>query len=106
MEGHLVPVGGVDQVSGRDGRAELREIFERAMRGSGRTGAGLTADLLDRVRSAVGVLHYWTSGRTREGTPDRVPPRIDESRVDELDEAWIPVRTPDGPGVLVWDNSD
>ncbi|RKS77290.1 hypothetical protein BZB76_2671 [Actinomadura pelletieri DSM 43383] len=106
VEGYLVPIDGVDHVSGRDGRAELREIFEGATRGSGRTGAELTADRLDRVRSAVGVIHYWTSGRTREGTTDRVPLRIDESRVDELDEAWIPVHTPDGPGVLVWDNSD
>ncbi|MGH3240114.1 MAG: DUF6210 family protein [Spirillospora sp.] len=106
VEGYLVPLCGTDWASGRDGLLELREIFEKAMRGSGRAGGELSADLLDRVRSAVGVLHYWTSGRTSEWVPSHVPLRIDESRAGELDEAWIPVHTPDGPGVLVWDNSD
>ncbi|MGW9028169.1 DUF6210 family protein [Streptomyces sp. NPDC055722] len=31
---------------------------------------------------------------------------LDESRLAEIDEAWVPVVTPDGPGVLVWENSD
>ncbi|MYX33047.1 MULTISPECIES: DUF6210 family protein [unclassified Streptomyces] len=32
--------------------------------------------------------------------------RVDESRIRDADEAWIPVITPDGPAVLVWFNSD
>ncbi|MFI8456658.1 DUF6210 family protein [Kitasatospora sp. NPDC085464] len=32
--------------------------------------------------------------------------QLDESRIGEADEAWVPVITPDGPGVLVWLNSD
>jgi hypothetical protein len=31
---------------------------------------------------------------------------LDESRLAEADEAWVPVFTPDGPGVLTWENSD
>ncbi|WUO43891.1 DUF6210 family protein [Streptomyces sp. NBC_00285] len=31
---------------------------------------------------------------------------LDESRLAEADEAWVPVLTPDGPGVLTWENSD
>ncbi|MFD9903267.1 DUF6210 family protein [Streptomyces sp. NPDC059063] len=31
---------------------------------------------------------------------------MDETRVGEADEAWVPVVTPDGPGVPVWFNSD
>ncbi|MGS2617385.1 DUF6210 family protein [Micromonospora sp. LZ34] len=34
------------------------------------------------------------------------PLRLDESRMREVDEAWVPVITPDGSGVLVWFNSD
>ncbi|MEV5707323.1 DUF6210 family protein [Actinoallomurus sp. NPDC052274] len=30
----------------------------------------------------------------------------DDVRISEADEAWVPVRTPDGPGILVWCNSD
>ncbi|MFV2176746.1 DUF6210 family protein [Actinomadura sp. LOL_016] len=32
--------------------------------------------------------------------------QVDESRLAEVDEAWVPVVTPDGQGVLVWLNSD
>jgi hypothetical protein len=31
---------------------------------------------------------------------------LDESRFYEIDEAWVPVATPDGPGILTWENSD
>ncbi|WP_460358611.1 DUF6210 family protein [Actinoallomurus acanthiterrae] len=31
---------------------------------------------------------------------------LDEERLHELDEAWTPVVTADGPGILVWQNSD
>ncbi|WP_328753160.1 DUF6210 family protein [Streptomyces sp. NBC_00285] len=34
------------------------------------------------------------------------PLLLDESRLAEADEAWVPVLTPDGPGVLTWENSD
>ncbi|MFF7129215.1 DUF6210 family protein [Streptomyces sp. NPDC008240] len=32
--------------------------------------------------------------------------RLDESRMRDADESWSPVITPDGPGVLLWANSD
>jgi hypothetical protein len=35
-----------------------------------------------------------------------VPLVLGESRIDQFDEAWLPVLTPDGPGVLWWSNSD
>jgi hypothetical protein len=50
----------------------------------------------------VEALPYWTcdEGETR------VSLRLDESRLEEVVEAWVPVLTPDGPGVLVWENCD
>ncbi|GAA4880348.1 hypothetical protein GCM10023235_70810 [Kitasatospora terrestris] len=42
-----------------------------------------------------------------DGTADEPHPlRLDESRIREADEAWIPVITPEGPAVLMWHNSD
>lgn len=105
VEGYLVPLTGWDPVTDRDGLRELRDIFEGRLRGFGLAGPP-GPELLDRLRSAVGVVHYWSSGWTSDWCPDRIPLQIDEDRLDELDEAWIPVRTPDGPGVLLWDNSD
>lgn len=32
--------------------------------------------------------------------------KIDESRLTEIAEAWVPVVTPSGPGVLIWENCD
>ena len=31
---------------------------------------------------------------------------LDEDRVDQIVEAWIPVLTPYGPGILMWENCD
>jgi hypothetical protein len=36
----------------------------------------------------------------------KYPLRIDPARIDEIAEAWIPVETPDGPGVLLYKNCD
>ncbi|BBC29284.1 hypothetical protein SGFS_005780 [Streptomyces graminofaciens] len=33
-------------------------------------------------------------------------PLFGRGLLSEVDEAWVPVVTPDGPGVLVWENSD
>ncbi|MEU1402221.1 DUF6210 family protein [Streptomyces sp. NPDC005728] len=44
--------------------------------------------------------------RLREpARPVPCPPAIDETRLAEFDEARVPVVTPDGPGVLVRENS-
>ncbi|QFG21091.1 DUF6210 family protein [Actinomadura sp. WMMB 499] len=109
VEGYLVPIAARDPVTGRDGLRELRDVFERTLRGAGVAGAGprgIGPGLLDRIRSAVGALRFWPSGPSAEPGTGRAPLRLDEERLPELDEAWVPVRTPDGPGVLMWDNSD
>jgi hypothetical protein len=31
---------------------------------------------------------------------------IDKDRIDQIAEAWIPVETTDGPGVLLYQNCD
>ncbi|WP_407924527.1 DUF6210 family protein [Actinomadura physcomitrii] len=48
----------------------------------------------------------WPSGRGPDEADTRSHLQIDDDRIEGLDEAWVPVRTPDGPGVLVWCNSD
>jgi hypothetical protein len=60
--------------------AELRTFFERHLRGAGAEGRSWAEDDVRRVRGAVAKVVFW--------------------------EAWVPVLTADGPGVLVWQNSD
>jgi uncharacterized protein DUF6210 len=101
-EGYLVPVSSADSL------AELMDIFERALRGRGAAWPfEWPSDLLERLRQVVNRTWYWPAGSTAELSAEtRARLVLDESRMRILDEAWVPVRTPDGPAVLVWLNSD
>ena len=97
VEGYLVPVDVAEA------RPLLDDVFLRRLKGAGSWGKDLEPDLLECVRRAVGTIQFWPD---TEGAPAREPLTLDESRLHQLDEAWIPVETSDGPGVLVWNNSD
>ncbi|MEV7211827.1 DUF6210 family protein [Kitasatospora cineracea] len=97
VEGFLVPLSGPDALDA------LRGLFERHFRGAGTWNHQWPEDERGRLREAVESVAYWASDGTSE-EPHAL--RLDESRIREADEAWVPVITPDGPGVLVWFNSD
>ncbi|MBD0689739.1 DUF6210 family protein [Streptomyces sp. CBMA123] len=97
QEGYLIPI------LGRELDDELRAIFVRELRKQGSSGLDWPADLLDRLRAAVAFSVYASTNRD-DAFP--TPLVLDESRLPEADEAWVPVLTPDGPGILVWENSD
>ncbi|MEU4116536.1 DUF6210 family protein [Kitasatospora sp. NPDC028055] len=98
QEGYLVPLYGADLDE------DLNAIFVGELKGWGMRGQEWQAGVLDRLRTAVDALGIYGSGRHDvSGPPSLV---LDESRLSEAAEAWIPVITPDGPGVLVWENSD
>lgn len=103
IEGFLVPVHAPDSL------AELRRVFEEDLRGAGAwAGIGFTwpPELLARVVRAVEEIDYWpteNAARTDSGDEPEVL-RFDPLR--DFDEAWIGVQTSDGPGVLIWRNSD
>lgn len=96
VEGYYMPV------YMEPGLQALRTAFEVSLGGSG-THRGLPADVLEEVRAAVAMLVMMSS--TRLGHPE-MRMALDESRFYEIDEAWVPVTTPDGPGILTWENSD
>jgi hypothetical protein len=97
VEGYLVPVSAADAL------AALRELFEQDLAGIGTWNYRWPDEERERLARIVGGVTYWEcDGYTEE----RRALRLDESRLAEVDEAWVPVLTPDGPGVLVWSNSD
>ncbi|MEU3644342.1 DUF6210 family protein [Lentzea sp. NPDC034063] len=96
-EGFLVPL------FGPDGLAALRELFEKHFRGAGTWDHGWLDSERSRLREGVGMIGYWACNGSEE---ELTVLRLDESRIREVDEAWIPVITADGPGFLVWANSD
>jgi len=74
------------------------------LKGLGARGLDWPAPLLDRLRDAVADLRVHGSAHRDDTWPAALAQ--DESRPTEADEAWIPVRTPAGPGCLAWENSD
>ncbi|MFF1444997.1 DUF6210 family protein [Streptomyces sp. NPDC058295] len=77
-------------------------MFVGELKSSGSRGLDWPAELLDRLRSAV-AFHLYGSANRDDVFPG--PLVLDESRPAAADEAWVPVPTPDGPGVLVRENS-
>jgi hypothetical protein len=74
--------------------------------GQVQSGRELPAERLEKLRRLVADVHYW---RCDGYGPGELPPYrfcLDESRIDEIVEAWIPVDTVDGPGVLLYNNCD
>src|SRR2546422_10477988 len=97
LEGYLLPV------PGRGLDEELKDVFVGELQGAGAQGLTWPPPLLERLRGAV-ALHVHGSANRDDLYP--APLVLDESRLAEADEACVPVLTPDGPGVLVWENSD
>jgi hypothetical protein len=94
IEGFLVPAW-----ADPDARAELDRLFVVDLGEDGVPG-GARTEALRAVGAAI--RHIWY-----RGTGDRMAAlEVDEERADELDEGWVPVRTPDGPGYLAWVKSD
>ncbi|MYW64453.1 hypothetical protein GTY65_10270 [Streptomyces sp. SID8379] len=98
QEGYLLPLYGTGLDDG------LNELFVGELKGWGSRRFDWPAPLLDRLREEVAALHVYGSANRDDTFPS--PLVLDESRLAETDEAWVPVLTPDGPGFLVWQNSD
>jgi Family of unknown function (DUF6210) len=96
-EGFLVPVLGPGSY------VQLRELFEGHFGGAGTRNHRWRDKEKDSLRELVQGIDYWV-GDALNATPH--PLRLDERHLSDADEAWVPVLTPDGPGVLVWSNSD
>ena len=97
LEGYLVPVDGTAV------RAQLDDLFVRRLRRVGSRGKLLEPDLLTKVREAVEMIRFWPGAQESPGVEQL---RVDDDRLDEMDEAWVPVITGNGRGVLIWPNSD
>lgn len=92
LEGYLVPVGPVPA---------LRHLFERTLRRIGTWDYQWPERELRVLREGVGQVVFWVSGNETDE-----PLSLTLGDIEAVDEAWVPVRTPVGPGVLIWSNSD
>jgi hypothetical protein len=100
MEGFLVPVGGEREAK------QLFDWFWANFRGHCYpSGVRLSAEQVSELRQMVGEIPCWLTSKDDEGT-ERGFLELDLSRIDECVEAWIPVLSPLGAGVLTLNNSD
>jgi uncharacterized protein DUF6210 len=109
-EGFVVPVGSPEAAK------PLLAFFKRRFRGNppdrepGQAltpWAAWTPNALAELASLVSEIYLWkTNPDSAETEDERVAISLDRSRLDELTEAWIPVLTVYGPGILVFANSD
>jgi hypothetical protein len=107
IEGYLVPLGGprFDVESDALSPAPLTSVFH-----SGRncTHGWGTSPLPDEryceLAEYIETIPYWYYKKLDDCVRERV--RVDETRMAEICEAWVPVLTPEGKGVLLWGNCD
>jgi hypothetical protein len=98
LEGFLVPLAAFGALD------ELREIFEVHLDSVGTWNYHWPEDELEHLRRVITDVPYWASTDGQSEEPK--PLILDETRLAEADEAWIPVTTPDGAAMLIWPNSD
>lgn len=103
VEGYLVPLGSTafDVDSPHPTGDQLIAIFHDGDKCMWPwTGADVPEDRIERLAGLVAHLAFWSHERGLG------PLELDLSRRDEIAEAWIPVLTPDGPAVLIYQNCD
>ena len=99
VEGAFVPLGGL--------RYDSEDIFDVD---------GLTAcfdngdeydHALERLAAEVSQVAYWNNDIANAAdTTAKKPLELDANRHSEIAEGWVPVRTPHGRAILIFDNSD
>jgi hypothetical protein len=106
IEGMLVPLGGFRVVHdhGQVDTSLLTAVFHEGQACTWSwCGKRLPKERLEALRSLIEDIPYWHGP---EDKPERTPLKLDDARLDELAEGWIPILTPDGSGVLLFGNCD
>jgi hypothetical protein len=107
VEGYYVPLGGarLDAADGPLESLDFTSLFHNGARCTHGWGIqSLPEDRLNKLRSYIEEIPYWHHTNLHNYVRERV--RIDVDRVGEICEAWVPVVTPEGKGILVWANCD
>jgi hypothetical protein len=107
MEGFFVPISGelYDSHDGRINVETLRSVFHVGdVCLHGKNDGFDPSAYVGGLRHAISRIPFWYIDA--KGETQRVRLELDASRVDKAVEAWVPVLTPQGPGILVWPNCD
>ena len=110
IEGFAVPLGGISATE------PLCTFFRQQFGGNPPTISGKyasiferrwTAARLDELGRLVGEIMFWKTVFDSTASDDQPSALLlDRTRLSDLTEAWIPVKTAYGAGVLIFPNSD
>ena len=105
-EGFMIPLGPSTPIGSGAPDSKLSAFFEASFQGwPPPSSEGWTEDRLHRLAELIGEVVCWRTTRSiKDDRRERL--RLDTSRLHDCTEAWIPVVSPFGPGILVFDNSD
>lgn len=109
VEGYFIPLGGfkMDAEEERVNPMELRAPFHRGKHCAwDATGETLRPERLDQLRKTIASIACWATFPHGKGKSRPEALQIDETRLGELCEAWVPVLTANGRGILLWSNCD
>lgn len=104
VEGFLVPCPSEGFEGGGDIEERLAAFFARHFRGEAVPASAWPAYLVDELSIIVRDVVFWRT--PLEGSSERLHLSLDRQRLADCIEAWVPVMTPDGRGVLTFTNSD
>lgn len=99
-EGFLVPLGGTEVA------APLMNWFWSTFHGHSYTPVvSWQAEKIAELRNQIVQIICWHTSR-HDGDDSKKVLQLDEQRLEECTEAWVPVQTPYGAGILVFPNCD
>ena len=98
MEGFLIPVGDEKMA------ATIYNWFWENFGGANICISSRNPDSIDQLRRLVANVPYFFE--ISDGSCERLFLEFDDSRINECVEAWIPIKTKYGQGILTLDNSD
>ncbi len=106
MEGFLLPVSTEPTASRQKTLSQLVNFFKKHRRFmNGGPYTQWPENLLTELEQIIAAIRHWESDReTQVDVPHAL--HLDTTQLFNIAEAWIPVHTIHGPGILTWHNSD
>ncbi|MCY1030791.1 DUF6210 family protein [Corallococcus sp. BB11-1] len=111
-EGFFVPLHSVDLSLDPDDdevfnvEHALFDFFKKGFRGHPYMREVWTPSHFERLALLVSRVPMWHATHPDQVLGERLHLALDRERLDEVTEAWVPVLTPYGPGILVFENCD
>ncbi|MBN2086204.1 MAG: hypothetical protein JW748_13375 [Anaerolineales bacterium] len=98
-EGYYVPLKSQKTIIRNEATfiTELRNVFHNK---NNNADYGFSEDQMMRLAAIIESIPWWNESERLSHL------RLDEKRKHEITEAWVPIFTPDGPGILIWPNCD